>query len=47
MQTNIDKIRLYRDTDKETRVDKKRDKYNPKELIRKARRNKLSSREID
>lgn len=47
MQTNTDKVRIFKDVDKEPRIDPKRDKFNAKEQRRNARRTKLSSREIE
>lgn len=47
MQTNTDKVRVYRNDDKEPRFDPKRDKYNAKEMRKRERNKKLRVRELD
>lgn len=47
MQTNTDKVRTFRNDDKLPREDRKRDKYNAKELRKQDRNRKLRSRELD
>lgn len=47
MQTNTDKVRVYRNEDKEARRDPKRDKFNAKELRKQDRTRKLRSRELE
>ena len=47
MQTNTDKVRIYRNEDKPVREDRKRDKFNPKELRKSERSRKLKSREVE
>ena len=47
MQTNTDKIRIYKDLDKDNpRIDRKRDKYGSKEQRKRERNHKLGSREL-
>ncbi len=47
MQTNSDKVRTFRNEDKEPRLDRKRDKMSPKELRKQARRVKHVGRDIE
>lgn len=47
MQTNTDKIRIYKDLDKDNpRIDRKRDKFGSKEQRKRERNHKLGSREL-
>lgn len=47
MQTNTDKVRIYRNEDKLRREDRKRDKYGTKEQRKRDRNRKLSTREVE
>lgn len=47
MQTNTDKIRIFKDENKNIREDKKRDKFSPKEQRKRSRNAKLSSRDVE
>lgn len=47
MQTNTDKVRIYRDDTKEARIDPKRDKYGAKELRKRDRNRKLKGRGLE
>ena len=47
MQTNTDKIRIFKDESKNIREDKKRDKFSAKEQRKRSRNAKLSSRDVE